>query len=370
MRIAMLLSGGVDSSTALYQLQRRHPEAEIHAYYLKIWLEDELAYLGDCPWEEDLSYARAVCEQLSVPLHISNLQKDYFDRVVSYTIDELKAGRTPSPDIFCNQRIKFGTFLDAVADDYDLVASGHYAQLERDEHGRTHLLQAPDPVKDQTYFLSQLSQTQLSRLIFPIGGMMKQEVRELASRAELATCTRPDSQGICFLGKLKYRDFVAHYLGTKEGAIVEQETGEELGTHKGFWFHTVGQRQGLGLSGGPWYVSGKDLDRNIVYVSHSSELGQGRSKRLRAGEASWTLTKPEPGRYSAKLRHGPAMMGAELHYTDEGYLDITLDAPDRGLAPGQFAVLYRGEECLGSAKILEDLDAAASATTIQGAARA
>ena len=248
MKVAVLLSGGVDSSVALH-LARRGGAQDITAFYLKIWLEDELAFLGDCPWEEDLKYARAVCEQAGVPLQVVAMQSEYQERVVSYVVRELKAGRTPSPDILCNQWIKFGLFFEKLDPSFDKVVSGHYAQVE-ERNGEFLLKRAPDPVKDQTYFLSRLSQAQLSRLWFPVGHLQKNEVRQLAQELHLPNRERRDSQGICFLGKIKYPEFVRFHLGEKEGAIINLDSGAQVGTHKGVWFHTVGQRKGLGLGGG------------------------------------------------------------------------------------------------------------------------
>jgi tRNA (5-methylaminomethyl-2-thiouridylate)-methyltransferase len=204
-KIGVLLSGGVDSSAALVSLKERMPEADITAYYLKIWLEDELAFLGSCPWEEDLEFARGVCEMTGVPLKVISLQREYWDRVVSYTVSELKAGRTPSPDIFCNRRIKFGAFLDRVGESLDKVASGHYAVVREDDDGLYRIHRSPDPVKDQTYFLSHLTQQQASIALFPIGDRMKEDVRDLARRWDLPTKDRKDSQGICFLEKSSIR---------------------------------------------------------------------------------------------------------------------------------------------------------------------
>ncbi|HUX22167.1 MAG TPA: tRNA 2-thiouridine(34) synthase MnmA, partial [Spirochaetia bacterium] len=257
MNIAVLLSGGVDSSVSL-RLLRERSDANITAFYLKVWLEDEVRYLGDCPWEEDLAFARAVCEEAEVPLEVVSLQREYFDRVVQYALDELKEGRTPSPDIFCNQRIKFGVFYDEIGSGFDKVATGHYSKIaERD--GLYRLDRAPDPVKDQSYFLSHLSQAQLARALFPIGSMHKREVRKLAESYDLPNKNRKDSQGICFLGKIRYPEFIRHYLGERPGKILERESGRVLGEHQGYWFHTIGQRQGLGLGNGPWYVVGKEV---------------------------------------------------------------------------------------------------------------
>ncbi len=200
MKIAVLLSGGVDSSVAL-RLVKQAGHRDIAAFYLKIWLEDELAYLGNCPWEEDLKYTRAVCEQAGVPLNVVSLQTEYQERVVSAAVEELRAGRTPSPDIWCNQRIKFGLFCEKIDPGFDKIVSGHYAQVE--ERGVLRLLKrSPDPVKDQTYFLCALNQKQLGRLWFPIGHLRKDGVRRLAREYDLPNRDRKDSQGICFLGKI------------------------------------------------------------------------------------------------------------------------------------------------------------------------
>jgi tRNA (5-methylaminomethyl-2-thiouridylate)-methyltransferase len=385
MNIAVLLSGGVDSSVALHQV-KNDGDHRITAYYLKIWLEDDVSFLGECPWEDDLAYARAVCQQAGVELRVLPLQLEYYDKVVSYALAELRQGRTPSPDIFCNQRIKFGAFFDAVTEEYDRVVTGHYARVETDSHGRTHLYQAPDPVKDQSYFLSHLSQKQVAKLWFPLGGMEKRQVRELAAGLDLPNKDRKDSQGICFLGKIKYPDFVRHYLGEKDGDIVRRETGEVLGGHKGFWFHTIGQRSGLGLGNGPWYVVDKDPDTNTVFVSHADDLTEAFHHEFICTELTWigdnaptwlgagTVLgeriddRSSPREFSLKLRHGPKMTRCAVRPADEADLDragvprstrseggprlvVTMEEGDKGLAPGQFAVFYLDDECIGSGKI-------------------
>lgn len=347
----------MDSSTALARLLRSG-QREITAYYLKIWLEDDLSSLGDCPWEEDLAYARAVCDMLDVPLEVVPLQLEYYERVVQYAIDELSAGRTPSPDIFCNQRIKFGAFYEALESKKSLIASGHYARVE-ERDGAFHLHRAPDPVKDQSYFLSHLRQDQLSRSLFPIGSLAKTRVRELAREYDLPTKDRPDSQGICFLGKIRYPDFVRHYLGEKPGAIVERETGRVLGEHRGIWFHTIGQRQGLGLGNGPWYVVGKDPDERLVYVSHALNIAEANRSEFSVEAPHWISGPPSKSDLLVKLRHGPDLIPARISWNERvsegGHgLDVKLDRGDRGLAPGQFCVFYDGTECLGGARIRAD----------------
>ena len=361
MNAAVLLSGGVDSSVALWQAKKLG-NTRITAYYLKIWLEDEVSYLGNCPWEEDLAYARAVCEQAKVPLEVVPLQTEYFSKVVEYALAELRLGRTPSPDIFCNQRIKFGAFFEKLGDDFDIVVSGHYARTSPNpaerasvahDPGPVRLFRAPDPVKDQSYFLSHLSQDQVSRLYFPLGKLHKAEVRKLASELDLPNKDRKDSQGICFLGKIKYPDFVRHYLGEREGEIRDLDTDRVLGTHRGFWFHTIGQRSGLGLGNGPWYVVRKEPEQNLVYVSHQDNLPNHRRLDFDIGELSWIHARPdlEPADFTVKLRHGPELLPAELESREPDILRVRLREPDPGVAPGQFAVIYRGSECLGSGKI-------------------
>jgi tRNA-specific 2-thiouridylase len=349
MNIAVLLSGGVDSSVSL-RLLRERTDADITAFYLKVWLEDEVRYLGDCPWEEDLAFARAVCEEAGVPLEVVSLQREYFDRVVQYALDELKEGRTPSPDIFCNQRIKFGVFYDEIGSSFDKVATGHYSRIS-ERGGLYRLDRAPDPVKDQSYFLSHLSQEQLARALFPIGSMHKREVRNLADNYDLPNKNRKDSQGICFLGKIRYPEFIRHYLGERPGKILERESGRVLGEHHGYWFHTIGQRQGLGLGNGPWYVVAKDVGANIVFVSHKEHLETRERRRFTVGDPSWIAETPEGGRFEIKLRHGPELHACTMSWIDRGRMEIAMDEPDEGIAPGQFAVFYRGTECLGGARI-------------------
>lgn len=351
MNIAVLVSGGVDSSVALKLLKDQGHT--VTAFYLKIWLEDELSYLGDCPWEEDLAYVRRVCDQLEVPLEVISLQKEYHDQVVAYAVQEIKAGRTPNPDMLCNSRIKFGLFLDAIGDRFDKVATGHYAQVKLVDN-RYILVQSPDPIKDQSYFLSHLSQAQLQRVLLPIGHLTKKEVRALAQQFDLPTKDRKDSQGICFLGKLKFPDFVAHYCGTKEGNLVEQETGAVVGTHQGFWFYTIGQRQGLGLSGGPWYVVAKDTEKNIVYISRNYYAPDKKRDTFVIDAGNWFIQAPTGLQKSmVKLRHGAQKYACTINPHHTGQFLVQLHDRDQGIAPGQFAVFYNDTECLGGGVITD-----------------
>lgn len=352
MKIAVLVSGGVDSSVALKLLKDQGHE--VTAFYIKIWLEDELSYLGHCPWEEDLSYITKVCQKIDVPLQIISLQREYWDYVVKYTISEIQAGRTPNPDVLCNSRIKFGVFFNHIDPSFEKIASGHYAQLiEKDN--KYLLISSPDQIKDQTYFLAHLNQKQLSKCLFPIGHLTKSEVRRLAKEFELPTKDRKDSQGICFLGKFKFRDFLKAHLGVKVGDLIEYETGKKIATHEGFWFYTIGQRQGLGLAGGPWYVVSKDVKNNIVYISRNYEEIDKQKNKFKVETINWLSEKKELKNLQVKIRHGENKYNCIIDYISQNESIILLDKKDHAIAPGQFAVFYNGVTCLGSAVITETL---------------
>lgn len=351
-KVAMLISGGVDSSVALALL--KEVGAEVDAYYLKIWLEDEIRFLGgDCPWEEDVKFVEKVCQRLDVKYEILPLQKEYFDKVVSYTINEVKSGRTPNPDVMCNSKIKFGSFLDKVQNEnYDYIASGHYAF--KSEIG-VEMCLSPDEIKDQTYFLSYLKGEQLNNLIFPIGCFKKDEVRELAEYYDLVNKDRKDSQGICFLGKLKFSEFVKHYLGTKPGDIVNYDTNEIIGEHEGFYFYTLGQRKGIGLAGGPWYVVKKNIEKNIVYVSNEYFEEDKPRNEFWVEDLNMFDTKSKLDKtLLVKIRHGEKMYEIEKIEEENGKFKISLKEDDQGIAPGQFAVFYRNKTCIGSGIISEN----------------
>ena len=381
-KVAMLLSGGVDSSVALHLLLQQN--YHVTAFYLRIWLEDELAHLGECPWEDDLNVCKAVCEHAgNVPLQTVSLGKEYRERVVQYTIDEARKGRTPNPDINCNSRVKFGCFLEYIENsdmEFDYVASGHYARLEDDVKDGTktrRLYRAPDTVKDQSYFLCALTQKQLSKVLFPIGNYQKSQVRELAADFQLPNRNRPDSQGLCFLGKVKFDDFIASYLGEQPGDIIDALSGDVIGRHNGLWYHTVGQRKGIGpvlfpiaTAHGPWYVVAKDQENNIVFVSNrydEEDFAQARSE-FEVEDIRWIAAKPPAlsldGNASwseiqldMKIRHGPKIVLGTLLLKDDGSVgNIRLEKKDGGLAPGQYVVFYEkgGDECLGSG-VISDL---------------
>ncbi|KKP38008.1 tRNA 2-thiouridine(34) synthase MnmA [Candidatus Wolfebacteria bacterium RIFOXYB2_FULL_49_7] len=351
MPIAVLTSGGVDSSVAL-KLLKDHGH-EVTAFYLKIWLEDELSYLNNCPWAEDLKYVQEICEKNKIPLEIINMQKDYYDQVVSYAISELKSGRTPNPDILCNQRIKFGAFYDKIDKRFDKIATGHYAQIEEKEN-YFYLKRAPDPIKDQTYFLSHLSQEQLKRAMFPIGHLEKKVVRFLAEKFNLPNKNRKDSQGICFLGKLKFNEFVKHHLKSKKGEIIELETNKVLGIHEGFWFFTSGQRKGIKLSGGPYFVVKKNIEKNIVYVSKKYFEEDKIRNEFIVKNINWiTQNPPEKSNLKVKIRHGENEYKCKIEKINEmNQYKVRISGQDQGLASGQFAVFYEDEYCLGGGVII------------------
>lgn len=354
MKIAVLTSGGVDSSVALHMLKDQGHD--LTAFYLKIWLEDELSYLGECPWEEDTKYIEEICEKLKIPFKIVSLQKEYWDQIIGYTISEVKAGKTPNPDILCNELMKFGAFYNKIDQSYEKVATGHYAQI-KEEGGIHKLYRAPDPIKDQTYFLAYLKQKQLKRALFPIGHMPKTEVRELAEKYNLPNKNRKDSQGLCFLGKIKFRDFIKHHLGEKPGDIIHHKTGETLGEHPGFYYFTIGQRHGLKLSGGPWFVIDKDVKKNIIYVAPGYEEEKLEELKVfrntfEVKKLNWiTGKKPTKNELKLKIRHGPKIWQCNIEWINSDHLKVHLKEGDYSIAPGQFAVFYDDEQCLGGGVI-------------------
>lgn len=353
MNVATLISGGVDSSVVVH-LQK---EAGItpSLFYIKIGMDDD--ELLHCSSEEDIEMASLVAKKYGCKLEIIDLHKDYWDTVVAYTIDKVKKGLTPNPDVMCNKLIKFGVFESRVGKDFDKTATGHYATTV-EKNGKIYLGTAKDPLKDQTDFLAQINHLQVSKLMFPIGHLMKSEVREIASKMNLPTAKRQDSQGICFLGKVNYNDFIKRYLGEKKGPVVELETGKILGQHNGYWFHTVGQRKGLGLSGGPWYVIKKDIDANIVYASkgYDAEAQYGSEFSMDdfhfITENEW-LNIENGEDITFKIRHTPEFTKGRIYKTSRGFHLIS-EEKLQGIAPGQFGVVYdrKSEICIGSGEIV------------------
>ena len=354
MEIAALVSGGVDSSVVVHQLKEKGYDPTI--FYIKIGMEDKDGFI-DCPSEEDIEIVRFIARKYGCRFEIVSLHEEYWDSVVKYTIESVKRGLTPNPDMMCNKLIKFGTFEQKWGHQFDKIATGHYATTT--EHAKhTWLSTAKDKVKDQTYFLGQISYVQISKLMFPIGDLLKSEVRAIAAQQNLPSAQRKDSQGICFLGKINYNDFIERYLGKKEGLIVEFETGNILGKHRGFWFHTIGQRKGLGLSGGPWFVIKKDVERNIIYVSKGYDTQHQYGKEVNLQGFSF-ITQDVWGdlegekHITFKIRHTPEFSQGKISRTGDMYR-ITSETSIQGIAAGQFGVVYdtNSKLCLGSGMII------------------
>ncbi|MDR0995702.1 MAG: tRNA 2-thiouridine(34) synthase MnmA [Tannerella sp.] len=354
MEIAALVSGGVDSSVVVYLLKEAGYTP--HIFYIQIGMEGKDGYV-DCPAEEDIEITSFIAKKYGCPFDIVSLQDEYWERVVGYTIKAVRRGLTPNPDMMCNKYIKFGCFEERWGHHFDKTATGHYATtIEKD--GKVWLGTAKDPVKDQTDFLAQITKLQVDKLMFPIGKMMKGEVREIAAREKLPSALRKDSQGICFLGKINYNDFIERYLGRRDGKIVEWETGKVVGTHHGYWFHTIGQRKGLGLSGGPWFVIKKDVEENIVYVSngYDPETQYGKTILMQGFDF---ITEDIWGEFddakeiTFKIRHTPEFTAGLLSRKGDLYR-IDSAAKIQGIAPGQFGVVYDKDKriCLGSGMII------------------
>ncbi|MCD7972985.1 MAG: tRNA 2-thiouridine(34) synthase MnmA [Candidatus Azobacteroides sp.] len=354
MNIAALISGGVDSSVVAYRLKEAGYDPTI--FYIRIGMEDEQGYI-DCPSEEDIEITSFIAKKYGCKFEIVSLHEEYWENVVSYTIEAVKRGLTPNPDMMCNKLIKFGSFEQKWGKDFDKIATGHYANTT-EINDKIYLSTAKDQVKDQTYFLGQINYMQVSKLIFPIGDLLKSEVREIAAREKLPSAHRKDSQGICFLGKINYNDFIRRYLGEKEGDIVEFETGKKVGKHRGYWFHTIGQRKGLGLSGGPWFVIKKDIEQNLIYVSngYDPETQYGKTINLGAfnfiSEDPWGNFEGEK-EITFKVRHTPEFTKGKLSRIGDLYT-IRSEEKIQGIAAGQFGVIYDKESrlCLGSGVII------------------
>ena len=351
-RIAVLVSGGVDSSVVVHLLTEAGYRPTL--FYIQIGMEEK--GFTDCSWEDDLEIVRHLAHRYDCPLEVVSLHDEYWANVVQYTIDTVRRGLTPNPDMMCNKLIKFGCFEEKWGKDFDFIATGHYATTTF-VGDQLYLATAPDPVKDQTDFLAQINFRQVSKLLFPTGHLLKSEVRRIAEEAHLLSANRKDSQGICFLGKVNYNEFIERALGQKEGLIIERETGKILGKHKGYWFHTIGQRKGLGLGGGPWFVVKKDLEANILYVSHGYDnlLQYGRSFNLSGFHFLTGDPWPETGTFDVtfKVRHTDRWRTGRLTRTPDGTFHIDGDAPIQGIAPGQFGVIYTpdGRVCVGSGEI-------------------
>ena len=352
-RVIVGMSGGVDSSVAALLLQQQGYQVE--GLFMKNWDEDDGTEY--CTAMADLADAQAVCDKLGIELHTASFAAEYWDRVFEHFLAEYSAGRTPNPDILCNKEIKFRAFLDyALTLGADYIATGHYAR-RRDQDGRTLLCKGLDPNKDQSYFLHAVSGDRIARTLFPVGELEKPRVREIAQAHDLITHDKKDSTGICFIGERKFSDFLRQYLPAQPGNI-ETPDGDVIGRHQGLMYHTIGQRQGLGIGGlkaygdDPWYVLEKDLERNVLIAGQGKQHPLLFSRSLTTGALDWVAGEAPmlPLRCKAKTRYRQPDQDCVLVETDDGY-QVVFDRPQRAVTPGQSVVFYQDDVCLGGGVI-------------------
>jgi tRNA-specific 2-thiouridylase len=336
------MSGGVDSSlTAALLVEQGY---EVTGVYMKNWSQDLPGMR--CPWADDLADAKRVAVQLGIDLKVYDFEHEYRDKVVQYMIEEYKHGRTPNPDIMCNQEVKFKLFLEAALENgADMIATGHYARTKNGE-----LLRAEDNNKDQTYFLYRVDGEALKKTLFPLGEYTKPQVREMAKERGLYTAGKKDSQGICFVGQIGIREFLSQYVETKPGDIIDKQTGSVLGKHDGAIFYTLGQRHGLDIGGGlPYYVVGKDMSQNVVYVSQNMNDENIWRRQMALADVHWINDEPteeQLGKLSARIRHRASLISTSATY-DGNTLNLELTDEQRAVTPGQSVVLYSDQVCLG-----------------------
>ncbi len=347
-KVIVGLSGGVDSAVAALRLKEAGWQVE--GLFMKNWEEDDEE--GYCAAAEDLADARQVADALGIPLHTVNFAGEYWDRVFEHFLAEYRAGRTPNPDVLCNREIKFRAFLDhALGLGADRIATGHYARLSEGEPRR--LLQAADANKDQTYFLYMVPQQALRHTLFPLGDLIKPQVRWMAEAAGFANWRKKDSTGICFIGERRFRDFLARYLPARPGEMVTPE-GEVIGTHQGLMYYTLGQRQGLGIGGvaghpeAPWFVVAKELENNRLVVAQGHDHPLLYRNTLEAEQLHWPAGAPPATRFrcQARCRHRQPLQGCEVEIRGDT-MTVHFDQPQRAITPGQSVVLYDAGECLG-----------------------
>jgi tRNA-uridine 2-sulfurtransferase len=350
-KVIIGLSGGVDSSVAALLLQQQGYAVE--GLFMKNWEEDDSdAY---CSATEDLADAQAVADRLNIPLHTVNFATEYWDRVFAYFLDEYRAGRTPNPDVLCNREIKFKAFLDFATQQLGAIAiaTGHYADLSQDNQGY-HLIRAVDEEKDQTYFLYMLGQKPLSRSLFPLAQLTKQQVRKMAEQAGFPNHKKKDSTGICFIGERKFREFLQRFLPATPGDI-EDPQGNHLGQHHGLMYYTLGQRQGLGIGGrkdaddAPWFVAAKDLTRNVLIAVQGHHHPLLMCNEIVCGQLHWVAGRRPEQSFDchARIRHRQPLQPCQVFPKDDQYCQIRFKTPQRAATPGQSLVLYQDRECLG-----------------------
>ncbi|MDF7638823.1 tRNA 2-thiouridine(34) synthase MnmA [Lactobacillus sp. ESL0791] len=355
-RVVVGMSGGVDSSVSALLLKEQG--YDVIGVFMKNW--DDTDDAGVCTVTEDYDDVKKVADQIGIPYYSINFEKEYWQRVFEYFLDEYKKGRTPNPDVMCNSEIKFKSFLEfAMNLDADYIAMGHYAKTVTDENGLTHMMRPKDGNKDQTYFLSQLSQKQISKVIFPLANLTKPQVREIAKKAGLATANKKDSTGICFIGERNFKKFLSEFLPAKSGKMITPD-GKVVGQHAGLMYYTIGQRSGLGLgstkeSTAPWFVVGKDLEKNELIVEQGYDSKLLYATELTASDMSFFTGQPKHDfrlHCSAKFRYRQCDLGVTVEYhAAENTATVYFDEPARAVTPGQALVLYQGEECLGGGNI-------------------
>ncbi|WP_188453551.1 tRNA 2-thiouridine(34) synthase MnmA [Virgibacillus oceani] len=351
-RVVVGMSGGVDSSVAALLLKEQG--YDVVGIFMKNW--DDTDENGVCTATEDFEDVVRVCNQIGIPYYAVNFEKQYWDKVFTYFLDEYKAGRTPNPDVMCNKEIKFKAFLDhALSLGADYLATGHYAQV-RVNDGKYEMLRGIDDNKDQTYFLNQLTSDVLEKVMFPLGHLPKSKVREIAMQHNLATAAKKDSTGICFIGERNFKEFLSEYIPAQPGKM-KTLNGIDKGKHDGLMYYTIGQRQGLGIggSGDPWFVVGKNLKENILYVEQGFSHPALYSDGLIAADVNWINENNTEKTFTctAKFRYRQKDSAVTVDILDDGNVHVKFDEKERAITPGQAVVFYDGEVCLGGGTIEE-----------------